>query len=180
MLSHAECTAALYASIVLCVHSPECISLRQLYQVQEFCACGNIAWMEALLIKCLCIAGRSCVCCMKSWSVQVPQGATPRSLQLQLKGELTRSVKPGDSVTMTGIHLTEPYTGFRAMRAGLLTNTYTEAMHVEHNKQSYADLVLSNDKESQLSVSACHNQLHFTPYTDYVQECSLVACFCPR
>lgn len=84
---------------------------------------------------------------------QVPQGATPRSLHLQMKGELTRCVKPGDSVTITGIHLTEPYTGFKAMRAGLLTSTYTEAMHVEHNKQSYADLQLSSDKDSFLSVS---------------------------
>ena len=55
---------------------------------------------------------------------------------------------------MTGIHLTEPYTGFKAMRAGLLTSTYTEAMHVEHNKQSYADLQLSRDKDSFLSVRA--------------------------
>lgn len=86
--------------------------------------------------------------------MQVPQGATPRSLHIQLKGELTRSVKPGDSITMTGIHLTEPYTGFRAMKAGLLTNTFTEAMHVDHNKQSYADLQLSSDKDSQLEVSA--------------------------
>ncbi len=70
-----------------------------------------------------------------------------------MKGELTRCVKPGDSVTITGIHLTEPYTGFKAMRAGLLTSTYTEAMHVEHNKQSYADLQLSSDKDSFLSVS---------------------------
>ena len=91
--------------------------------------------------------------------MQVPQGATPRSLHIQLKGELTRSVKPGDSITMTGIHLTEPYTGFRAIKAGLLTNTFTEAMHVDHNKQSYADLQLSSDKDSFLEVSASHSLL---------------------
>ena len=90
---------------------------------------------------------------------QVPQGATPRSLHLQMRGELTRCVKPGDSVTITGIHLTEPYTGFKAMRAGLLTSTYTEAMHVEHNKQSYADLQLSSDKDSFLAVSASHHSI---------------------
>lgn len=88
---------------------------------------------------------------LQELALEVPQGATPRSLHLQLKGELTRCVKPGDSVTITGIHLTEPYTGFKAMRAGLLTSTYTEAMHVEHNKQSYADLQLSSDKDSFLS-----------------------------
>lgn len=89
-------------------------------------------------------------------AMQVPQGATPRSLHLQMRGELTRSVKPGDSVTITGIPLTEPYTGFRAMKAGLLTSTFTEAMHVEHNKQSYADLQLSGDKDTFLAVSACN------------------------
>lgn len=84
--------------------------------------------------------------------LQVPQGATPRSIHIQLKGEVTRTVKPGDSVTVTGIYLAEPYTGFRAMKAGLLTNTYMEAMHIEHNKQSYADLQLSTDKDAFLAV----------------------------
>ena len=97
--------------------------------------------------------------------MQVPQGATPRSLHLQVKGELTRSVKPGDSITMTGIHMTEPYTGFRAMKAGLLTNTFTEAMHVDHNKQSYADLQLSSDKDTHLEVS-----------TDLPSLCSCAVC----
>lgn len=85
---------------------------------------------------------------------QVPQGATPRSIHIQLKGEVTRTVKPGDSVTITGIYMAEPYTGFRAMKAGLLTATYMEAMHIQHNKQSYADLQLSSDKDAFLAVSA--------------------------
>lgn len=83
---------------------------------------------------------------------QVPQGATPRSIHIQLRGSVTRTVKPGDSVTITGIYMAEPYTGFRAMKAGLLTNTYMEAMHIQHNKQSYADLQLSKDKDEVLAV----------------------------
>ena len=71
--------------------------------------------------------------------LQVPQGATPRSMSVQLRGELTRTVKPGSAVTIAGIFLPEPYTGFRAMRAGLLTSTYLEAQAITHMKASYQE-----------------------------------------
>ena len=58
---------------------------------------------------------------------QVPQGATPRNLTVHLRGALTRSAKPGDAVTVAGVFLPEPFTGFRAMRAGLLTSVYLQA-----------------------------------------------------
>ena len=44
---------------------------------------------------------------------QVPQGATPRSLHVHLRGALTRCAKPGDAVTISGIFLPQPLTGFR-------------------------------------------------------------------
>lgn len=72
---------------------------------------------------------------------EVPQGATPRSLTVHLRGELTRQLKPGAAVTVAGVFLPEPYTGFRAMRAGLLTSTYLEAQQIEHMKESYRDLM---------------------------------------
>ena len=55
---------------------------------------------------------------------QVPEGATPRTVSIHLRGEVCRSMKPGDVVVLTGIFLPEPVQGFRAMRAGLLTTTY--------------------------------------------------------
>ena len=58
--------------------------------------------------------------------MQVPQGATPRMMTVHLLGELTRSLKPGNAVSISGIFLPTPYTGFRAMRAGLLTSTYLQ------------------------------------------------------
>ena len=58
---------------------------------------------------------------------QVPQGATPRNLTVHLRGALTRTAKPGDAVTVAGVFLPEPFTGFRAMRAGLLTSVYLQA-----------------------------------------------------
>lgn len=57
---------------------------------------------------------------------QVPEGATPRTMAIQFRGAICRSCKPGDEVELAGIFLPEPYTGFRAMRAGLLTSTYLE------------------------------------------------------
>ena len=48
---------------------------------------------------------------------QVPVGHVPRSLTLHLYGELVRSCSAGDVVTVAGIFLPVPYTGFKAMRA---------------------------------------------------------------
>ncbi|BDA48060.1 DNA replication licensing factor MCM7 [Coccomyxa sp. Obi] len=71
-------------------------------------------------------------------AIEVPQGATPRSLVVHLRASLTRTCKPGDAVMVSGIFLPQPYTGFKAMRAGLLTTTFLEAMSVTQEKKSYA------------------------------------------
>ena len=42
-------------------------------------------------------------------------------------GELTRAALPGDLVTITGIFLPTPYTGFKQIRVGLLSDTYLQA-----------------------------------------------------
>ena len=68
--------------------------------------------------------------------------------------------------------MAEPYTGFRAMKAGLLTNTYMEAMHIQHNKQSYADLQLSKDKDAMLAVSY--------PATPAAPPTSSMCCSCSK
>ncbi|PNW77889.1 hypothetical protein CHLRE_10g455850v5 [Chlamydomonas reinhardtii] len=68
---------------------------------------------------------------------EVPEGATPRTLSIHLVGEVTRTMKPGDDVTVTGIFLPEQYTGFRGMRAGLLMSTYLEAHTVQQSKRQY-------------------------------------------
>ncbi|WVZ85136.1 hypothetical protein U9M48_032088 [Paspalum notatum var. saurae] len=48
-------------------------------------------------------------------------------------------VAPGDVVEMSGIFLPMPYYGFRTMRAGLVADTYLEAMSVTHFKKKYED-----------------------------------------
>ena len=57
---------------------------------------------------------------------QVPQGTTPRSIVVHLKGGLTRSCKPGDAVSIAGVFLPEPYTGAPLGHSGALShNTFS-------------------------------------------------------
>ncbi|XP_057519852.1 DNA replication licensing factor MCM7 [Amaranthus tricolor] len=80
-------------------------------------------------------------------SEHVPKGHIPRSMTVHLRGELTRKVAPGDVVELSGIFLPIPYTGFRAMRAGLVADTYLEAMSVTHFKRKYEEYELRSDEE---------------------------------
>ncbi|KIW26387.1 uncharacterized protein PV07_09486 [Cladophialophora immunda] len=71
---------------------------------------------------------------------QVPVGHIPRTLTIHCNGSLARQLNPGDVVDIDGIFLPTPYTGFRAIRAGLLTDTYLEAQHITQHKKAYQDL----------------------------------------
>lgn len=73
---------------------------------------------------------------------QVPVGHIPRSLTIHCHGTLTRQINPGDVVDVAGIFLPTPYTGFKAIRAGLLTDTYLEAQHVTQHKKAYDELIV--------------------------------------
>jgi DNA replication licensing factor MCM7 len=73
---------------------------------------------------------------------QVPVGHIPRTLTVHAHGALCRTVNPGDVVDMAGIFLPTPYTGFKAIKAGLLTDTYLELQNVEHHKKQYDDIRL--------------------------------------
>ncbi|KAI9668145.1 MAG: Mcm2-7 hexameric complex component [Bathelium mastoideum] len=74
---------------------------------------------------------------------QVPVGHIPRLLTIQCHGALTRQISPGDVLDVAGIFLPTPYTGFKAIKAGLLTDTYLEAQYVRQHKKAYDDIVLA-------------------------------------
>lgn len=74
---------------------------------------------------------------------QVPVGHIPRQLTVHCHGELVRQVNPGDVIDIAGIFLPTPYTGFKAIRAGLLTDTYLEAQYVHQHKKAYDNMVLA-------------------------------------
>lgn len=71
---------------------------------------------------------------------QVPIGQIPRSLTISAYGSAVRQINPGDVVDVSGIFLPTPYTGFRAMRAGLLTDTYLEAHYIRQHKKAYENM----------------------------------------
>jgi DNA replication licensing factor MCM7 len=73
---------------------------------------------------------------------QVPVGHIPRTLTILCHGALVRRISPGDVIDCAGIFLPTPYTGFKAIRAGLLTDTYLEAQHITQHKKAYEDLAV--------------------------------------
>jgi DNA replication licensing factor MCM7 len=75
---------------------------------------------------------------------QVPMGHVPRSMSVYCRGELTRQVNPGDMVTIDGIFLPQKLaeSGYKALKAGLISTTYLEAQHVLVHKKSLDESVL--------------------------------------
>src|SRR4051794_29044958 len=64
-------------------------------------------------------------------------------MTVHVHGSPTRSMNPGDVVHLGGIFLPIPYSGFQAIRAGLLTDTYLEVHHVHQLKKQYNELNLT-------------------------------------
>nr|GAT53786.1 DNA replication licensing factor [Mycena chlorophos] len=85
---------------------------------------------------------------------QVPVGHIPRSMTVHVSGNLTRLMNPGDEVHLGGIFLPVPYTGFQAIRAGLLTDTYLDVHDVHQKKKQYRDL------ETTPEIEAAMDKLH--------------------
>lgn len=81
---------------------------------------------------------------------QVPVGHIPRTLTVHVNGDLVRSMNPGDVVDIAGIFMPAPYTGFRALKAGLLTETYLETQYVRQHKKQYESLELTDDIKTKI------------------------------
>ena len=93
---------------------------------------------------------------------QVPVGHIPRTLTIHCHGTLTRRINPGDVVDVAGIFLPTPYTGFKAISAGLLTDTYLEAQWVNQHKKAYDDLVV--DAKTFRRIKQYENSGHMYEY----------------
>ncbi|MCJ1406616.1 Mcm2-7 hexameric complex component [Ptychographa xylographoides] len=93
---------------------------------------------------------------------QVPVGHIPRTLTVHCHGTLTRQINPGDVVDIAGIFLPTPYTGFKAIRAGLLTDTYLEAQHVNQHKKAYDNLIV--DAKTFRRIEQYKNSGHMYEY----------------
>lgn len=82
-------------------------------------------------------------CKIQEAADQVPVGHIPRSMSIHLYGSQTRKVSPGDIIHVGGIFLPIPYEGFKAMRLGLLTDSYLEAHHIHQLKKQYEAMELT-------------------------------------
>lgn len=91
---------------------------------------------------------------------QVPVGHIPRTLTIHCHGGLTRAINPGDVVDVDGIFLPTPYTGFRAIRAGLLTDTYLEAQHITQHKKAYQELKLDRQVIARIEEHKASGQIY--------------------
>ncbi|KYQ91933.1 MCM family protein [Tieghemostelium lacteum] len=91
---------------------------------------------------------------------QVPIGHTPRTTKVFVRGELTRMASPGDIVTLAGVFLPTPYTGHRAIRAGLLADTYIEAMKISQHKKTYEQLDLTEEMSQQVELEAQNEDIY--------------------
>lgn len=81
---------------------------------------------------------------------QVPVGHVPRSLVVHVSGPLVRTVSPGDGVDISGIFMPSPYTGFQALKAGLLTETYLLAQDIMQHKQVYSSIDLTQEMRDRI------------------------------
>ena len=91
---------------------------------------------------------------------QVPVGHIPRMLTVHCYGGLVRQINPGDVMDLSGIFLPIPYTGFKAIKAGLLTDTYLEAQHVRLHKKQYDEMILAEQTLTRMDGLASSGQLY--------------------
>merc|ERR1740124_744818 len=68
---------------------------------------------------------------------EVPVGHVPRSMTVYLFGERTRNCQCGDKVTVSGVWLPAPYSGWKAMKTGLTCQTYLHGMHICKTKKGH-------------------------------------------
>lgn len=89
---------------------------------------------------------------IQEMAAQVPVGHIPRLLTITVNGDLVRLMSPGDIVDVAGIFLPSPYTGFRALRAGLLTETFLEAQYVRQHKKQYELLDITDAVRAKITA----------------------------
>ncbi|KAK9710605.1 DNA replication licensing factor MCM7 [Basidiobolus ranarum] len=81
---------------------------------------------------------------------QVPMGHIPRTMTIHMYEDLTTSVNPGDVVHISGIFLPTPFSGFRAIRAGLIADTFLEGQHIEQLKKQYEHMEVTDEIRNEI------------------------------
>ena len=75
----------------------------------------------------------------------MPIGHVPRTMNIVAKGVTTKACSPGDIINITGVYMPAPFSGFQAMRAGLIHDTYLEAFRISRDKQNFKESFLTEE-----------------------------------
>ena len=85
----------------------------------------------------------------------VPVGHVPRSIAVHCRGELTRRCIPGDTIVLSGVFLPQYHScQFTALRRGLNTDTFLEAMAIDKVKKNYFELEVNSEVDDQIDELA--------------------------
>ena len=71
-------------------------------------------------------------------------------MKIVARGPITRQCSPGDKVTITGVYMPSPSSGFRAMKQGLIHDTHIEAYKITKDKQNFREYMLSDEMMTQV------------------------------
>lgn len=104
---------------------------------------------------------------LQELSSQVPMGHIPRTISIQMHGELTRKCSPGDIVTVNAIFLPEANQGFKAIRFGLVADTFLLGQSLKQQKKSYSNFKQSNTTSSSSSFFTYSNDSEELSYTAF-------------
>ncbi|GMM39789.1 mini-chromosome maintenance complex protein 7 [Hanseniaspora uvarum] len=100
-------------------------------------------------------------CKIQELSHQVPIGHIPRTLTVHLYGDgVVRKLIPGDMCDITGIYMPLPYTGYKALKSGLLTETYLLAQSIVQQKRTQDELL---DKLKEYEALSLLSQTSISP-----------------
>jgi DNA replication licensing factor MCM7 len=90
-------------------------------------------------------------CKLQELPSQVPMGHVPRSMSVYCRGELTRMASPGAVVTIDGVFLPQRVaeSGYRAMKAGLVSTTFLNATNIIVHKKSFDESLLDQMSEQE-------------------------------
>lgn len=74
---------------------------------------------------------------VQEMSAHVPDGGVPRSMKVVLSGDLTRTVLPGDAITLSGVFAPAEMPWFRQRSAGTMQDMYIDAHSIKKHKSGY-------------------------------------------
>jgi len=90
-------------------------------------------------------------------SQHVPVGGVPRSMNVVLGGDLTRTLLPGDAVTICGVYVPRQLPWFQARTKGTMQEMYIDAHHISKHKTGYNESGTDQDEVSR-KVDEAHAQ----------------------